>query len=215
EPLPVIVPELVTAPAFHTPLVIVPTVAISVPTSFDEAMLPASIAFVTTPAPIVVTPVFEIVTFPVTATAVATLEPLPIQMSPFVRAGNALEILLQPKPVPVVQVSALDAVEQDGTASPDGVVADVAPSTVFAVCTAKFVFGKLPVTPFAKFTCAQAGLFEVPVFERYLVALALKGSAEIVPAAEPYQISPCATAGRERTPASVSVFDPLLMPVPP
>src|SRR5271165_2933946 len=35
--------------------------------------------------------------------------------------------VLQPKPAPVVQVSALDAAEQDGIASPEGVVAVKAP----------------------------------------------------------------------------------------
>ncbi len=33
--------------------------------------------------------------------------------------------------------------------------------------------GKAPVTPFAKFTCAHAGLLLAPVFAKYLVAVAL------------------------------------------
>ena len=41
-------------------------------------------------------------------------------------------IVLQPNPVPEVQMSALDAPEQDGTANADGVVAVNAPTTVFA-----------------------------------------------------------------------------------
>lgn len=52
---------------FQVPVVIVPTVAISVPTRFEAAIDPASIALVTTPAAIVVAkePVPEPVTFPV------------------------------------------------------------------------------------------------------------------------------------------------------
>jgi hypothetical protein len=42
---PVITPLDVTAPAFHTPLVIVPTVAMSEPTSLEAAIEPARSAF--------------------------------------------------------------------------------------------------------------------------------------------------------------------------
>jgi hypothetical protein len=48
---------------------------------------------------------------------------------------------LHPNPVPLVQVSALLAPEHDGSASPDGVVAVNAPSTVFAVCVASEALG--------------------------------------------------------------------------
>jgi hypothetical protein len=43
-PVPVSTPLLVTAPAFHTPEVTVPTVAMSVPTSLLAAMEPAKSA---------------------------------------------------------------------------------------------------------------------------------------------------------------------------
>ena len=48
----------------HVPVVIVPTVAMSVPTKFDAAIEPANIALVTAPAAIVV--VIEDVPLPVT-----------------------------------------------------------------------------------------------------------------------------------------------------
>ena len=70
------VPTLIAEP-FHVPLVMVPTVAISVPTNFAAAIEPASIALVTLPLPIAVTPPLVIVTSPDTATPVATFEPLP------------------------------------------------------------------------------------------------------------------------------------------
>jgi hypothetical protein len=50
-------------------------------------------------------------------------------------------IVLQPKPLPLVQVSALVAPEQEGTGRPLGVVAVVAPSTVLAVWLASAAFG--------------------------------------------------------------------------
>jgi hypothetical protein len=53
------------------------------------------------------------------------------------------EIVLQPKPVPLVQVSALETVEQEGNASPDGNVAVKAPRTVFAETDAN------PIVPVA------------------------------------------------------------------
>jgi hypothetical protein len=42
------------------------------------------------------------------------------------------EMVLQPKPVPLVQIRALDAPLQEGTASPEGVVAVSAPRRVLA-----------------------------------------------------------------------------------
>jgi hypothetical protein len=42
----------------------------------------------------------------------------------------------------------------------------------------KFDTGRFPVTPFARETCAHAGLFDAPVFDRYLVALVSFASAE-------------------------------------
>ena len=44
-------PVDVTAPAFHTPVGIVPTVAMSVQINFDAAIEPANIVLVTFPAP--------------------------------------------------------------------------------------------------------------------------------------------------------------------
>jgi hypothetical protein len=48
-------------------------------------------------------------------------------------------IVLQPNPVPEVQVSAFEAPEHEGTARADGVVAVSAPRTVFAACEAMLV----------------------------------------------------------------------------
>src|ERR1700677_2967599 len=56
-------------------------------------------------------------------------------------------MVLQPNPVPDVQISAFVAPEQDGKANPDGVVAVSAPKTVLAVCDARLALGRLPVTP--------------------------------------------------------------------
>ena len=50
-----------------------------------------------------------------------------------------VEIVLQPKPDPLVHVSAFEAPEQDGTASADGDVAVSAPRTVLALIDARFV----------------------------------------------------------------------------
>ena len=93
------VPLLVIAPAFHVPLVMVPTVAMSVPTSFDAAMLPASMAFVTLPEPMAVTPPLVIVTSPDMLTAVAALLPLPTQMLADVSEGR-LELIVAQVPSP-------------------------------------------------------------------------------------------------------------------
>jgi hypothetical protein len=65
------------------------------------------------------------------------------------------EIVLQPNPVPDVQISAFDAPEHDGSARADGVVAVSAPRTVLAACDATLVsarpvpdqFPLLMVTP--------------------------------------------------------------------
>jgi hypothetical protein len=73
---------------FQVPEVIVPTVAISVPMSFEEAIDPASIPFVTFNAPIVVTPVFDIVISPVTAVDVGTFVALPTIIFALVRFAN-------------------------------------------------------------------------------------------------------------------------------
>jgi hypothetical protein len=59
-------------------------------------------------------------------------------------------IVLQPNPVPVVHVRALEAPEQPGSASPDGVVAVRAPRTVLAVCVARLALGSWPVTAVAR-----------------------------------------------------------------
>lgn len=58
-------------------------------------------------------------------------------------------MVLQPNPVPLVQISALVAPEHDGSARPEGVVAVSAPRTVLAVCDARFEFGRLPEKAFA------------------------------------------------------------------
>ena len=71
------------------------------------------------------------------------------------KATPDADMVLQPKPVPDVHISALLAPEQDGTARADGVVAVRAPRTVFAACEATFVraspvpdqFALLMVTP--------------------------------------------------------------------
>lgn len=55
------------------------------------------------------------------------------------------DMVLQPKPVPVVQIRAFVAPEQDGIANPDGVVAVNAPRTVFAVCVASWAFVACPL----------------------------------------------------------------------
>jgi hypothetical protein len=59
--------DMATGVASQVPAVIVPTVAMSVPTSLDAAIEPASMAFVTTPFEIVVAklPVPDPVTLPV------------------------------------------------------------------------------------------------------------------------------------------------------
>lgn len=44
--------------------------------------------------------------------------------------------------------------------------------------------GVMPVRPLAAFTCAQAGLLDVPVLERYLVAVAFFANLAYVFAAE-------------------------------
>ena len=54
-------------------------------------------------------------------------------VNPEAGTAAAVMLVLQPKPVPLVHWSALAAVEQDGTARPDGLTAVKAPSTVFAV----------------------------------------------------------------------------------
>lgn len=69
------------------------------------------------------------------------------------KATELVEMVLHPKPVPEVHVSALEAPEQDGTARPDGVVAVSAPSTVLAERlgrSARTIVRKLraPVDPF-------------------------------------------------------------------
>lgn len=81
---------------------------------------------------------------PVPTTIAAVVLVLPVSAE---NAEDPDERVLQPNPVPEVQISALVAPEQDGKASPEGVVAVSAPSTVFAVWVARFAFGKLPVTP--------------------------------------------------------------------
>ena len=54
--------------ALHVPVVMVPTVAMSVPTNFEAAIEPANIVFVTTPEPIAVANVpAVVVTSPVSA----------------------------------------------------------------------------------------------------------------------------------------------------
>ena len=71
-PVPVTTPLEVTAPALHTPEVIVPTVAMSMPTSLEAAMLPASMALATAPASIVQTvPDDETVRLPLSPSATA------------------------------------------------------------------------------------------------------------------------------------------------
>lgn len=59
-------------------------------------------------------------------------------------------IVLQPNPVPDVQMRALVAPEQDGIARPEGVVAVSEPRTVLAVWDARLALGRLPVTPVVK-----------------------------------------------------------------
>ena len=56
----------------------------------------------------------------------------------------------------------------------------------------RFVTGKFPVTPLAKLICAQAGLFVVPVLDKYLVELVSFASLDKVLDADAYRISPCA-----------------------
>ena len=59
-------------------------------------------------------------------------------------AGTAFAVMLvlHPKPVPVVHVTALDAVEQDVIARAAGTPAAVVPMTTFADCAAKPLTGK-------------------------------------------------------------------------
>lgn len=63
----------------------------------------------------------------------------------------------------------------------------------------------MPVTPFDRSTCSQAGLLLVPVFERYRVALAFLARAERTLVADPYRRSPCATDGMLAPPVVASV----------
>ena len=67
----------------------------------------------------------------------AVVENAPVWVfAPEVIALQALEpaeIVLHPNPVPLVQIKAFVAPEQDGIAKPDGVVAVSAPRTVLAV----------------------------------------------------------------------------------
>lgn len=55
--------------------------------------------------------------------------------------------------------------------------------------------GRLPLTPVASATCAHAGLLDVPVLDRYRVALAFLASDDIAFVAYPYSTSPCAIVG--------------------
>jgi hypothetical protein len=57
----------------------------------------------------------------------------------------------------------------------------------------KFVTGRFPVTPFARFTAPHAGLFDAPVFDKYCVAVVLLANEDKVLAALPNNKSPCAT----------------------
>jgi hypothetical protein len=62
--------------------------------------------------------------------------------------------------------------------SPRQNVVEPAPVPLF-----KFPTGRLPVTPFDKSTCAHAGMFDAPVFDKYRVAEALVASFDNVFAA--------------------------------
>jgi hypothetical protein len=58
--------------------------------------------------------------------------------------------VLQPKPVPVVQMRAFDAPEHPGMVYPAGVPALTASSTWFAESAARLAYGSDPVTPVDK-----------------------------------------------------------------
>ena len=97
------------AVADQVPAVMVPTVAISVPTNLEAAIEPASMALVTFEAPMAVTPAFEIVISPLIATEAGTLETLPTKILPEVKAASleksiaaeALTSALTITPVPI------------------------------------------------------------------------------------------------------------------
>jgi hypothetical protein len=111
--------------------------------------------------------------------------------------------------VPPVEVILLVVPETLVTPVPAGVAQDPSPrQKVVApadVPLFRFVTGRFPVTPFARFTCAQAGLFEVPVFEMYLVALASFARDEYVFTPVPIIRSPWA--------ADVSPVPPYCTPI--
>ena len=79
--------------------------------------------------------------FAVALTRVAVTAPVEAELlrmvpSPVKDETPPADMVLQPNPVPLVHVRALDAELHDGIERPDGVVAVVAPNTVLAVCVA-------------------------------------------------------------------------------
>lgn len=97
-----------------------------------SALNEVPLVFVTVSEPV---PVFSVASPPiVTPDTVVPVEAYTAACPavPDVTVPLPLEIVLQPNPVPVVQVRALDADEQEGSERPEGVVAVKAPRTVLA-----------------------------------------------------------------------------------
>ena len=80
--------EIVPNPEAMDPVDKAPTVVMSVPINLEAAMDPANMALVTFDVPIAVTPALDIVTSPVIATEVGTLDPFPTRMLADEREAN-------------------------------------------------------------------------------------------------------------------------------
>lgn len=81
----------------------------------------------------------------VTAPLVAVFGVSPVVPAENVVTADAIYPLAQPNPVPLVQINAFPAAEQEGTASALGFVAVKAPTTVFAASDARTLSGMVPV----------------------------------------------------------------------
>ena len=85
----------------------------------------------------VIAPSVKVIAGVVVDVATVPETPFAVVTETLVTVPEPPDMVLQPKPVPDVHVSALDAPEQEGTANPEGVVAVKAPRTVLAEIEAR------------------------------------------------------------------------------
>jgi hypothetical protein len=124
-----------------------------------------------------------------------------------------LEIVLQPKPVPEVQIKAFVAPEHDGTARPEGVVAVNAPRTVLAVCVARFAFGRFPVTPVESGN--PVALVRTPEAGVPSAGVTSTGDVASTGLPVPVAVTPLRTVELVHTPTCPLVGVPVLLTLPP